>query len=230
MRKIGSTRAVLFDLDNTLCNTSASRLERARLVSEVLVAHSPSLIEEDLMTRILEPLPQTGDPRGARPLVRELGLSESETGRRAIGLWFFEGCEDLLVAYPGGEETIASLSRGYRLGVVTNGEDSVQRHKLAALGWDGYFQSFVSSGSAGHEKSESEIFQIALKDIGAEPHDSIFVGDNPAFDVLGAQLAGIRGVWFNPEGDPVPDGILPDATIRSFAELPGLIVRKNSLG
>lgn len=42
-------------------------------------------------------------------------------------------------------------------------------------------------------------------------------------DVGGAQSAGLHGVWFNPDGNSPSDGISPDATIRRFDELPGLL-------
>ena len=223
-------RAVFFDLDDTLCNTSVSRFERARLVAQVLVEHSPLLTQEDLIARVLEQMPETGWPRGARPLVQELGLSDTGIGREAIGRWYFEGCEHLIVGFPGGAAAVAGLSSEYDLGVITNGEDSIQRRKLAALGLSEHFRDFVSSGAAGHQKPESEIFQIAMKNLGVEPHDAIFIGDDLRLDIRGAQQAGMKGVWFNPSGHPAPASILPDATISSLTELPGLIERKNLWG
>ncbi|HEY7465132.1 MAG TPA: HAD hydrolase-like protein, partial [Dehalococcoidia bacterium] len=56
-----------------------------------------------------------------------------------------------------------------------------------------------------------------------KPHEAVLIGDQPHLDVLGAQRTGMRGVWFNPDERESHDDIVPDATIRSFLELPELL-------
>lgn len=47
------------------------------------------------------------------------------------------------------------------------------------------------------------------------------VGDNLEWDVAGARAAGIRGVWLDKAGAGLPADaeVVPDATVRSIAEL-----------
>ncbi|MEU5548321.1 HAD family hydrolase [Micromonospora sp. NPDC047793] len=59
---------------------------------------------------------------------------------------------------------------------------------------------------------------------GVPPSQVVHVGDNPAFDVVGAQRAGLRAIWLNRRGDSLPAGVLPDATVSSLAELPAVLV------
>jgi FMN phosphatase YigB (HAD superfamily) len=53
----------------------------------------------------------------------------------------------------------------------------------------------------------------------------VYVGDSLAHDVLGAQAAGLRAVWLNRSGEPRPDGVRPDAEVRTLAELPVALAR-----
>lgn len=50
------------------------------------------------------------------------------------------------------------------------------------------------------------------------------VGDWPEYDIIGAQAAGMRGVW-KTNGRPRsgPAGFAPDGVITQLAELPALI-------
>ena len=56
-----------------------------------------------------------------------------------------------------------------------------------------------------------------------EAREAVMVGDWLEADIGGAQGAGLRGVWFNPEGKSRPADIVPDATIRRLDELPALL-------
>ena len=48
--------------------------------------------------------------------------------------------------------------------------------------------------------------------LGATPAETVFVGDSPREDILGAQRVGMRAVWVRsrefPLGDVQPDGII----------------------
>jgi putative hydrolase of the HAD superfamily len=107
--------------------------------------------------------------------------------------------------------------------VITNGPVQVQRPKFDALGVSDCFQVFVASGEIGKHEPAIEIFLHALGRMAVEPGDAAMVGDFPELDVLGAQQAGMTGIWFNPEGKPPHASIVPDATVRSFAELPAIL-------
>jgi putative hydrolase of the HAD superfamily len=55
------------------------------------------------------------------------------------------------------------------------------------------------------------------------PGEIIHIGDNFAHDVVGARTAGMRAIWLNPVGLPMPEGAVPDAQIRTLTELPAVI-------
>jgi putative hydrolase of the HAD superfamily len=222
-----SIRAIFFDLDDTLCHTSGSRRQRAEIAARYLVEHDPRLVAGELVERILEPVSDSGWPRGVNALLEDLGLLETPAGRRAHGAWFFEDCEDLVAAYEGCLDMLGMLSERYILGVITNGPPEIQRRKYDALRVEAHFRPdlFLPSGAIGYHKPDPRIFRHALKLAGVAADEAIMIGDWPEADIVGAQRAGMRGVWFNPEERRAPPGIVPDATISCYADLPALLVR-----
>jgi putative hydrolase of the HAD superfamily len=220
-----SIRTVFFDLDDTLCKTSSTRLARARLAFDLLTSEGHDLDWDAFWDGILRVDPGSSFIRGLGPVIEEMGIAGTPLGRAAVGLWFFDGCDHLIEPFDAAAETLARLSRELTLGVITNGPTEIQSRKFRALRFESHFKPelFITSEIAGCYKPEAAIFHHALAAAGFDAHEAVLIGDQPAIDVEGAQRAGMRGVWFNPEGKPAPDGISPDATVRSFAELPSLL-------
>lgn len=83
---------------------------------------------------------------------------------------------------------------GCKLAIVSNTEATVTSHDLDELRLREYFDDVVLSSSVGVKKPEPRIFHIALRKLGVEPHDSVFVGDDYECDYHGALRAGLRPV------------------------------------
>lgn len=115
--------------------------------------------------------------------------------------------------------TLRRLARRFRLGVVTNGIDHVQRSRLEASGLTGRFEIVVTSEGAGYAKPDPRIMQPALDALGLEPAQALYVGDNPEADGLAAFRAGIPFCWVD-HGAPYPRRLdRPQLRIRSLPEL-----------
>ena len=98
--------------------------------------------------------------------------------------------------------------------------------KVEALGIGRYLETVAISGEVGSGKPDPEIFGVALTALGVPPHRAAHVGDSLESDVRGAVRAGIHAVWLNRRGATRPPGAAkPGATIRTLAELPGLLGR-----
>lgn len=91
-------------------------------------------------------------------------------------------------------------SRGYLLGIVTNGVPDLQREKIAGCGVAHLFDRSVVSGEIDCGKPDPGIFHHICRELGVEPADSVMVGDNPERDVAGAIAAGMRSVWVQRHG------------------------------
>ncbi len=89
------------------------------------------------------------------------------------------------------------LQKKYKLHIITNGFDQVQHVKLAVAKLTEYFDVIITSEQVGVRKPDAKIFAYALAKAGAKPEESIMIGNDLEVDVLGAEKAGIQGVYFN---------------------------------
>ncbi|MEX2204455.1 MAG: HAD-IA family hydrolase [Actinomycetota bacterium] len=105
------------------------------------------------------------------------------------------------------------------LGVISNFEEWLER-LLEQLGVRSYFTIRVISGVEGLEKPDPRIFQLAMERAGVEPGRSVYVGDNPEFDVDPALAVGMFPVLID-RRDRFPDA--PGARIASLEELPEVL-------
>ena len=87
----------------------------------------------------------------------------------------------------------ALAGRGVTLGVVSNFEPWLE-DILTLQGIDHLFATVAISGKLGVAKPDPEIFQVALKEAGAEPEATVHVGDQPVNDVAAARAVGITPV------------------------------------
>jgi putative hydrolase of the HAD superfamily len=101
-----------------------------------------------------------------------------------------------LSPYPGVRESLGQLRRLAPVGLVTNGDPAGQRAKLAALGLRDAFDVVVFSDELGRgfRKPHPAPFCQALRQLGADPGRSFFIGDHPDRDVAGAQQVGMRAI------------------------------------
>ncbi len=93
---------------------------------------------------------------------------------------------------------LGELRRQYRLGVISNADGHIHQ-VLGCAGLAQYFDKITDSGVVGYEKPDRRIFQAALQAMGAEPNQSLYVGDIYAIDYVGATTAGIQGLLIDPD-------------------------------
>ncbi|MEH2051230.1 HAD family hydrolase [Nostoc sp.] len=100
------------------------------------------------------------------------------------------------VSFPGVQSSLNSLKmEGYRLGLITNGRETLQKLKIRELGIEEYFEAILISEIEGVKKPDAEIFNRALKKLEVRAEQSVFVGDDPVNDILGAKNIGIKTIW-----------------------------------
>ncbi len=72
-------------------------------------------------------------------------------------------------------------------------------------------------------KPEAEIFLRALRNLGVTPNESVFIGDHPDTDVMGAKRIGMKSIWKRDLGWQEPEN--SDGIIDDLGELPMIIQR-----
>ncbi len=64
-----------------------------------------------------------------------------------------------------------------------------------------------TSEDARSYKPRKELFELALREATLKPEEVIHIGDSVSSDVKGAGALGIKALWLNRFGKPVPEGV-----------------------
>lgn len=238
-------RAVVFDLDDTLCGyweaakTGIRRcfeLCRPEGVSvETMLANwvaafqefCPTLSKSDWYPAYLESGEPTRTEQMRRALSR-LGIVDEELADR-MSLTYMEQRDSALALYDDALLALQTLKASYRLGMITNGPADIQRQEIGTLGIGGFFDSILIEGEVGFGKPRVEVFRLAESQLGVQPHEALFVGNSFSHDIRPAIAAGWRTVWLRRPTDvpfgksspePIPaDGPFPDLILSDLSSL-----------
>jgi 2-haloacid dehalogenase len=150
-----------------------------------------------------------------RRLLGELGAPARLAGR--LGALYLDRLSGRGDRRPGCRAALRALRRDYRLGVVTNGIDRVQRSRLRASGLAPFFEVVVTSQSCGYAKPDPRILLVALDALGLRPREALYVGDDLATDGGAAAAAGLPCCWMDP--GPPQGGRRPRRRVGSLADL-----------
>ncbi len=124
--------------------------------------------------------------------------------------------------FPDALATLTVLRRrGLALGLVTNGDATMQREKIARWQLAPFFDVVVIEGEFGCGKPDPRVFRHALETLAIEPAEAWMVGDNLVWDVEGAQRVGVRAAWVDRAGQGLPPSspVVPDRVLASLTEL-----------
>jgi FMN phosphatase YigB (HAD superfamily) len=116
---------------------------------------------------------------------------------------------------------LASLARRFEIAIVSNFYGNLKR-VIAEAGLARSVAVTADSGLLGLYKPDPRIFEAALAQLRAHPHDSVMVGDSIAKDCAPARAMGMTTVWLRHREFPGPDAASSDAvdfTIDSLEEL-----------
>ncbi|MEW4274516.1 HAD family hydrolase [Priestia megaterium] len=204
-------KAVIFDLDGTLLDRDSSlkhfiQDQYERYSKEL--AHIP---KQKYISRFIE-LDQKGyvwKDKVYQQLLNEYDLSN---------LTWEEMLDDYLHYFPAHcvpflhmEHVLKEIKKkGLLLGMITNGFTDFQWMNIKALRIDHYFDTILVSEQEGIKKPHKDIFLRALKALDVSAEESVYIGDHPENDVLGARGAGMHAVW---KKDAFFDGSFKDSYV-----------------
>ena len=226
-----SIRLITFDLDDTLWDVAPVMHGAEAALRNWLAAEAPRLgpVPIEHLWAIRARL-MSADP-GLRHRLSELrrrillhaleeaGYPRHEAGELAeLGFQVFLAARHQVQLFPEVHTTLEQLALRYTLGVITNGNADVRR-----LGLADYFRFALCAEELGVGKPDPHPFHTALQRAGLEATQAVHIGDHPGDDIAGAKAAGLRAIWFNPQGKVWQGGTEPDAQIRNLAELPRLL-------
>lgn len=214
--------AVLFDLDETICDYVRPSSDVLRVAFE-RVGVDPFFDVTEYFTRYGTHVPTTDTVEELREvcfadLAEENGL-ERDVGVRVAREFSGERDHQDVVFMPGAKEALDALATEYPIGLVTNGAPGMQREKLASLDIESYFDVIVYAGYDAASKPDPEPFEVALDTLGVGPGAAVHVGNSLDADVAGAHAVGARSAWLvNGFSDLDPDPV-PTYRLESMHEL-----------
>lgn len=189
-------RAALFDLDCTL-------LDRHRTI-EAYAQRFIADFEHQLRSPDIDvvlPALRTADGGGYRTAERPgdilAGLSWHDTPTsRAIDEHWRAHTPGLSVLMDGAFEVLhVCRQRNLALAIVTNGQTTFQQEKIDALQLEPLVDAILISETVGCNKPDPRIFAAALTQLDVEAAGTVYIGDHPINDVIGATQAGLHAIW-----------------------------------
>lgn len=225
-------RAILFDMGGTLDGDGVHWLDRfERLYAAAGVPLSSESVRAAFDTA--ERLAATDDTIAAAHLdemvdrhvgwqLAHLAIDDPRLGRE-LAVNFVKSVRETAVA---NARLLAGLaSRGFRLGVVSNGCGNVDR-LCDDLGYTPALSLIIDSRRVGLYKPDPAIYSRAAADLGLPPAAIMMVGDSFDRDVRPAKSLGMQTAWLaGPSGRPCPDPALADVCLRVLADLPAALDR-----
>ncbi|AXO90461.1 HAD family hydrolase [Pseudomonas parafulva] len=226
-------KLITFDLDDTLWDTAPVIASAEILLRDWLAANAPRLgsVPVEHLFAIRERLVQAEPELKHRisalrrrvlfNALAEVGYAQEQAQALADEAFeVFLQARHQVEVFPEVEPVLEILRQHYVLGVVTNGNADVRR-----LGISDYFRFALCAEDLGVGKPDPAPFLEALKRGGVEAAAAVHIGDHPGDDISGAQRAGLRAVWFNPQGKDWTGERAPDAEVRQLSQLPEVLAR-----
>ncbi|AQW70498.1 MULTISPECIES: HAD family hydrolase [Pseudomonas] len=226
-------KLITFDLDDTLWDTAPVIASAEVVLRDWLQANAPLLGDvpvEHLFAireRIVLAEPELKHRISAlrrRVLTRALedvGYGQTQAQQLAEqGFEVFLQARHKVEIFPEVQPMLELLSQHYALGVITNGNADVSR-----LGLADYFRFALCAEDLGIGKPDPAPFEEALRRSGVPASEAVHVGDHPRDDIAGAQRAGLRAVWFNPQAKAWVGEQAPDAEIQRLSHLHEVLAR-----
>lgn len=225
---------ILFDVDNTLIDTSASMLTAAKVALAALVPEaSGDVLEAGAAIWMADAKGRyTGYLAGELTFVgqrtRRVGdlfaaLHLPDPGESGARRWLevyrtaqlengtvFPDVEPCLEAFP-----------DVPMGAVSNNDGAWQRQRLRHAGLDRRIQHILGIDDVGVAKPEPAMFLAGCEALQVPAEKVAYVGDSLEADAQAAAAAGLRGIWLDRFGaSTVPEDV---ERITSLAELPDLL-------
>lgn len=208
-------RCVLFDLDGTVIDTN-----------ELIIRSFQHVLNEKLALGITreEIIPQMGLPL-ADQFRHFTGRDDVEDLVAAYRTHNLKHHDEMVQVFPHVNEVVEALAAaGIATGIVTTKMRATTLHVLRMFGLLPYMKTVVTFDDVSHAKPHPEPVLKAMAALGAEPEETVMVGDSP-FDIEAARRAGARSaaVAWSLKGERYLQAWRPDWMLHDIRELYAIV-------
>lgn len=226
---LSTVRAICFDLDNTFWDVMPV-IERAEAAMYDFLALKYPRVTAAMTVEMLRKARQEtarAYPQMAHDFTflrrqtlvdhaREFGYAEAMADEAFEA---FIQARNEVVLYEDVLPGLDWLKQHFRLFTASNGNADLSRIGLAH-----YFERSLCAREVGALKPDPILFHKVIEGTGLTPQQVVYVGDDPALDVVGARAAGMHPVWINREQLAWPAEFGPPVhTVRTLQELGTLL-------
>ncbi|CAH0991751.1 Phosphoglycolate phosphatase [Sinobacterium norvegicum] len=223
-------KALLLDLDETLCDTTGANNLALQAMAERAAALHTGIDGEVFSRQYLTGIYRDFTPEQAayflpindegafrllliETILAGLGVDApyhaetlqqcfDDTRNQCFG--FFDGVADKLQQW----------RQHYQLVVITNGPEFSQLAKVAAVQLHDYVDHIIIGGQEPEQKPAASIFSKALTLANCLPSEAIHIGDSLTADIAGANNSGIRSLWIS-HGNQRTGDVVPTDTVAT---------------
>jgi len=190
--------AILFDLDNTLIDFMLMKRKSCEAAMDAMVNSGLRTSKKDGMRTLYGLYGEKGIEYN-RIFQEFLKKTAGRVDYRILakGVVAYRKAQIAYVRpYPGTVKTLLKLrERGLKLGIVSDAPSVNAWIRLVEMGIEDFFDVVVTLSDTGKEKPSKIPFLEAVKKIGINPENILFVGDRPGRDIKGAKAAGMKTVF-----------------------------------
>lgn len=120
--------------------------------------------------------------------------------------------------FPHLPNVLLDLKKRYRLGIISDAQWVFAEPEMKMTGLTDIFDLKFLSSRFGFKKPDVRLFNLAIERLGVKAKDSVYIGDNPHKDLIGAKMAGMRFILFRSECKCY-NGFQPDRCFNDYSEL-----------
>lgn len=232
MMKLEGIKHIFWDLDHTLWDFNVNsndtlrelfiryRLEEALNTQSDDFVTTYKRINDECWDKYRKGTMTKDELRIARFQLTFLHFNSKDFKRaEEIGWSYMDECPKKTKLIPGTLEVLSAFQKKYKQHIITNGFIEVQGIKQEASGLRPYFDVVVCSEEVGEKKPHPSVFNYALEKAGAVAEESVMIGDSLEVDAIGAQNAGITGIWFNPTSSAAKHKVIEINELRDLLDM-----------
>jgi len=190
-------KAILFDLDNTLLDFSGFKRETALAAAKAMKRAGVPHDEKLIYNKIFEIYEKKGIEYQLtfNEVLHELGIgnpAQFERAKQAAIIAYTKKKFELIRPRASVIRVLTSLKGKYKLGIVTDAPKDKAWQRLILAGLDGYFFPVVTFSDTNVQKPSTTPFKRALALLKIQASETLYVGDNPERDIIGAKRVGMH--------------------------------------
>ena len=223
-------KIVLLDLDNTIIDfNECARHSIMNIFEELGFSYTEKVFETFICENVkiwkrLEKGEITKAELRANRWNIILGKLGIEYDGTIIEEKFENGVAQGAYAVEGAYELLDYLYPKYELYIVSNGFRFVQESRLKIGDFRKYFKDIFLSEDIGVQKPAKEFFDYCFEKLEQpKKEDVILIGDSLSADIIGGLNYTIDCIWFNKNGDKLPESIEPTFIIDRLKEIENIL-------